>query len=175
MNRTIVESARCMLAESKLPKTFWGEAVSTAVYLRNRSPTTSVKGMTPMEALTGRKPNVESLRVFGCMAFAPIPKDERQKFDSKSRRCIFRGYGETVKGYRLYDTCRKKILFSRDVIFDEAKLGIMNESVVQKEPVTKVLPVELSDEEDASMADGELVNQGDTQEEQLNKENVQVH
>ena len=54
MNWTIVETARSMLAEAKLPRRFWAEAL-IAVYFRNRSPTTAVKGMTPCEALTGEK------------------------------------------------------------------------------------------------------------------------
>ena len=127
MNRTIVETARSMLAEAKLPRRFWAEAVATAVYLRNRSPTTAVKGMTPFEALTGEKPQVDTLRVFGCLAYAHIHKDERQKFDSKARRCIFLGYGTVTKGYRLYDVNRSKVLYSRDVIFDESKPGVEKE------------------------------------------------
>ncbi len=91
-NRTIVETARCMLMEAKLPRKFWAEAVSTAVYLRNRSPTNAVEGMTPQESLTGEKPKVDNLRVFGRLAFAHVPDDERRKFDSKSRRCILLGY-----------------------------------------------------------------------------------
>ena len=58
MNRTVVEAVRCMLSDSKLPKTFWAEALSTAVYVRNRSPTVALKDMTPYEALNGHKPNV---------------------------------------------------------------------------------------------------------------------
>ena len=103
MNRTIVEMARCMLAEAKLARKFWAEAVSTAVYLRNRSPTSAVKGMTPYESLTGEKPAVSNLRVFGCLAYAHIPKDERQKFDPKAKTCVLLGYGETTQAYRLYD------------------------------------------------------------------------
>ena len=99
MNRTVVETARCMLAESKLPKKFWAEAVSTAVYLRNRSPTIAVKGMTPYEALSGEKPEADVLRVFGCLVYAHIPKNERQKLDSKARKCVFLGYGSNVKEY----------------------------------------------------------------------------
>ena len=99
MNRTIVETARCMLAEAKLPRKFWAEAVSMAVYLRNRSPTTAVNGMTPFEALTGDKPCVDILRVFGCLAYVHVPKDERRKFDSKSKRCILLGYGSETKAY----------------------------------------------------------------------------
>ena len=127
MNRTIMETARSMLAEAKLPRRFWAEAVATAVYLRNRSPTTAVKGMTPFEALTGEKPRVDTLRVFGSLAYAHIPKDERQKFDSKARRCIFLGYGTVTKGYRLYDVNRSKVLYSRDVVFDESKPGVEKE------------------------------------------------
>ena len=127
MNRTIVETARSMLAEAKLPRRFWAEALATAVYLRNRSPTTAVKGMTPFEALTGEKPRVDTLRVFGCLAYAHIPKDERQKFDSKARRCIFLGYGTVTKGYRLYDVNRSKVLYSRDVVFDESMPGVEKE------------------------------------------------
>jgi len=130
MNRTIVETARCMLAEAKLPRKFWAEAVSTAVYLRNRSPTTAVKGMTPYESLTGEKPEVDTLRVFGCLAYAHIPKDERQKFDSKARKCKFLGYGSSVKAYRLYDVERSKVFYSRDVIFDETSTGVEKEPVV---------------------------------------------
>ena len=74
MNRTLVEAVRSMLAEAKLPHCFWAEALSTAVYLRNRSPTKAVKGMTPFEAWTGDKPIVEHLRAFGCAAHAHGPR-----------------------------------------------------------------------------------------------------
>ena len=83
MNRTLVESVRSMLADSKLPHRFWAEALSTAVYLQNRSPTKVLQGITPIEAWTGKKPDVSSLRIFGCAAYAHVPKDERQKLDSK--------------------------------------------------------------------------------------------
>ena len=74
LNRTLMETVRTMLVESKLSQQFWGEAVSTAVYLKNRSPTIAVKGMTPFEALYGKKPNVKHLRVFGCVCYPLIMK-----------------------------------------------------------------------------------------------------
>ena len=119
MNRTLVESVRSMLADSKLPHRFWAEALSTAVYLRNRSPTKVLQGITPIEAWTGKKPDVSSLRIFGCTAYAHVPKDERQKLDSKARKCFFLGYGTDTKGYRLYDPSRARIIHSRDVLFNE--------------------------------------------------------
>ena len=100
MNRTLVETVRSMLGDANVPQKFWAEALSTAVYLRNWSPTKAVKGMTPFEARMGEKLKVDHLRVFGSTAYAHVPKDERQKLDSKSRKCI---YSSETKGYHLYD------------------------------------------------------------------------
>ena len=132
MNRTLVESVRSMLADAKLPHKFWAETLSTAVYLRNRSPTVAVKGKTPFEAWTGRKPNVKHLRVFGCEAYAHVPKDERKKLDSKARKCILLGYGAETKGYRLYDQKRARVFHSRDVQFNESSQE--TEVVKEQEP-----------------------------------------
>ena len=128
LNRTLVEKVRSMLIDSKLPHKFWAEALSTATYLRNRSPTKVIAGMTPHEAWAKEKPQVGHLRVFGCDAYAHIPKDERQKLDPKMRKCIFLGYGQQTKGYRLYDPDRGKIFYSRDVKFNESEKEKENEA-----------------------------------------------
>jgi len=70
---------------SKLPHKFWAEVLSTAAYLRNRSPTKAIEGMTPYEAWMKKKPQVDHLHVFGCDAYAHIPKDELQKLDVKTK------------------------------------------------------------------------------------------
>ena len=81
MNRTIVKSAQSMLLHSNTPTELWAEAVNTAVYLRNHSPTTALDGITPYESLYNRKPDVANLRVFGYVAFVHV--------DAKSRKAIF--------------------------------------------------------------------------------------
>ena len=103
MNRTLVEGVRAMLVDARLTHHFWAEALFKAVYLRNQSPAMAVKGMTPFEAWTGEKPNVEHLRVFRCAAYAHVAKDDRKKLDVKSRKCILLGYGTETKGHQLYD------------------------------------------------------------------------
>ena len=75
-NRTLVESARSMMSYGQIPVELWAEAMNTEVYLRNRSPTTSLEGMTPYECLFGQKPDVSNLRVFGCIAFIHIPENK---------------------------------------------------------------------------------------------------
>ena len=121
LNRTLVEMVRSMLIDANLSHKFWAEALSTAAYLKNRSPSRGLEGITPVEALTKRKPKVDHLRIFGCDAYVHIPKDERNKLDSKAKKTIFMGYGNETKGYRLYDPQRGKIFYSRDVKFNETK------------------------------------------------------
>ncbi len=59
--------------------------------------------------------------MFVCDAYAHIPKDEMGKFDPKTRKCILVGYGEVRKGYRLFETDGQRILYSRDVRFNEVE------------------------------------------------------
>ena len=95
---------------------FWAESINTAAYLRNRSPRTSVNRIMPYECLFGQKPDVSSLRVFGCVTLAHIAEKQRKKFDEKSHKVIFVGYPEGTKGYKLYDPITRKFIRSRDVV-----------------------------------------------------------
>ena len=75
-NRTLMEAVRAMLFGSHLPQRFWAEALTAAVYLRNRSPTKCNEGSTPHEALMSVKPKVNHLRVFGCVAYSHISEED---------------------------------------------------------------------------------------------------
>lgn len=116
-NRTIVEMARCMLVDSKQSQNLWAEAVATAVYLRNRSPSKSLDGRTPYEIWTGRKPNVKHLKVFGCNAV--VLNRKKGKFDPKGSSMIMVGYSRVSKAYRLYDRKNRQVVERRNVLFDE--------------------------------------------------------
>ncbi|KAK3039795.1 hypothetical protein RJ639_027108 [Escallonia herrerae] len=121
MNRTIMERARYMRIHADLPLQFWAAAVDTAVYLINRSPASALNGGIPEEECSGKPVNYFFLRVFGCIAYAYIDKEERKKLDSKSHKCVFIGYGGDECGYRLWDYKHNKLIRSRDVIFDESR------------------------------------------------------
>ena len=122
-NRTIMEVARCMLYEQNMDRKFWAEAVSTAVYLKDRNPTKALSDMTPLEAWSGRKPTVAHLRSFGCKAYAHIPVQKRTKLDSKTIECTFVGYCNQSKAYRVYDPTKDYVIITRDVIFNESYNG----------------------------------------------------
>jgi len=89
MNCTIMEKVRSMLSNSGLEKIFWAEAVRTACYLINRSPTTALDCGIPEEVWTSKNLDYSYLKIFGCEAFVHIPKENRTKLDDKSMKCIF--------------------------------------------------------------------------------------
>jgi len=121
-NRTLLETARSLLKESGLDNKYWAEALEMAVYLKNICPTKSVEGMVPFQAWAGSKPNVEGLRIFGCLASVHVSRKKTKKLGNRSRDCIFMGYDEEKKGFRLLDLNQpRKIFVERSVVFNEER------------------------------------------------------
>ena len=84
LNRTLQEKARSMMVSSGMNGKFWGEAVMSACYLRNRSPSRALaQEKTPEEMWSGWKPSVGHLRIFGCKVFVWIPDEKRRKMEEK--------------------------------------------------------------------------------------------
>ena len=90
--------------------------------------------MTLYEAWSGRKPGVAHLKVFGCIAYAHVPDEKRRKLDHKSVKCIFIGYCEETKTYRMYNAEPGKMLVSHDMFFDEKEEWQWNQGVKQENP-----------------------------------------
>ena len=122
MNRTLCERARSMRLHSGLPEMFWAEAVSTAAYLINRSPSTPLDFKLPEEVWSDKQVNLSHLKVFGCVSYVHVNAADRSKLDAKSTKCYFIGYGGAEIGYRFWDDQNRKIIRSKDVIFNEQVL-----------------------------------------------------
>eukprot|EP00253_Pinus_taeda_P012956 PITA_12956 len=144
MNKTLMERAISMLSGAGLGQEFWAEAVDTACYLVNRLPSSALEDKTPQEVWTGKKPSLSHLRVFGCDAYVHVPKEKQTKLDSKFKKCIFVGYKDGLKGYKLWNPVTRKVVYSQDVVFKEVKYVIKHE-VQPKEPVR--IEFELKEEE----------------------------
>ena len=117
MNQTIMERVRSMLAHAKLQKMFWVEAPMTTTYVIYRSPVVPLDDDIPQRVWSGKDVSYRHLRVFGCLAYVHVAKDQRGKLDPKSRPCIFIGYRDDEFGYRLWDSTEKKVIRSRDIVF----------------------------------------------------------
>ncbi|WVZ52426.1 hypothetical protein U9M48_003481 [Paspalum notatum var. saurae] len=119
-NQTVVGMARCMLKAKGMPAAFWGEAVTTAVYILNRASTKALDGQTPFEAWHGRKPDVSHLRTFGCVGYVKVTKPGLSKLEDRSKPMVLLGYEAGSKAYRMYDPVERRVVISRDVVFNES-------------------------------------------------------
>ncbi|KAJ4721050.1 Retrovirus-related Pol polyprotein from transposon TNT 1-94 [Melia azedarach] len=116
MNQTLLERARCMLSNAELTRRFWAEAVSTACYLINRGPHTGINLKTPFEVWSGKPADYSNLRAFGCTVYYHVNEG---KLEPRAKKGVFVGYGDGVKGYRIWSPSEKRVILSRNVVFDE--------------------------------------------------------
>ncbi|GKD08430.1 putative ribonuclease H-like domain-containing protein, partial [Tanacetum coccineum] len=103
-NRTLIEAARTMLADSKLPTTFWAEVVNTTCYVQNRVLVTKPHNKTPYELFLGRKPALGFMRPFGCPVTILNTIDHLGKFDGKADEGFFVGYSINSKAFRVFNS-----------------------------------------------------------------------
>jgi hypothetical protein len=139
-NRTIEEKITCLLQdangidESERGR-YWAEALNTATYLINRLPTSTNDGKTPYEAYHGSKPPLHHLRTFGSKAY--VYDRTHDKHQSKTIDCILLGYGDDQfgkKAYRLKAKSDGRIIFSRDVKFDETPTNRLRQVTIEVPP-----------------------------------------
>ena len=159
-----------MLSNSNLQKELWKEAVSTACYLINQSPSTAIGCKIPQEVWKGHPCDYSKLKVFGCDAYALVPEHQCSKLYPKSKRYILVGYGDGTKGYRLWDPTTHKIIINRDVKFSESSLENRDvDDKLKQDNVSKLQHIQFetssntddSQDEQVSDADHEQVSDVD--------------
>ena len=133
-----------MWIHARLPKILGANVVNTAAYLINFGPSISLDREEPEEAWSGKEVNLSFLKVFSCVSYVHIDSTDISKHDPKSVICTFIGYGINQFGYRFWDDKNRKIIRSRDVIFnkkimykdrDKSACGSESESVTCHEHV----------------------------------------
>lgn len=160
MNQTLMDMTRCLLIESGLSKQFWADAMNTACYLRNRSPSKAIENKIPEELWSGKPVKLDHLRTFGCKVWTVRSKlDKRSKLDPKGEATVLIGYPDGVKGYKLWNFVTDKILVSRDVKFEEHVY-----------PMKKEVPTVAHQHEDDEIMFGD-----ETIEDERNKEETTQH
>ncbi|GJS48216.1 putative ribonuclease H-like domain-containing protein [Tanacetum coccineum] len=118
-NRTLIEAARTMLADLKLPTTFLAEAVNTACYVQNRMLVIKPHNKTPYELFLGRKPALSFMRLFGCPVTILNTLDHLGKFDGKANEWFFVGYSTNSKAYRVFNNRTRIVKENLHVKFSE--------------------------------------------------------
>jgi hypothetical protein len=96
----------------------------TVNYISNRVPTWTLYHSIPYQRYLHVKPDLSHLRLFGSLAYLHIKKSS--KLEPKSKPMILVGYDNLSKAYKCFNYTRRKIIISRDMVFNERQLGIPN-------------------------------------------------
>ena len=119
-HRHIVETGLTLLAQAKIPLSFWWESFHTASFLINRMPTPILNNLSPFTKLYGRKPDYHFLRTFGCSCYPFLRPYSKHKFNFYTQKCVMIGYSPIYKGYKCLDSSGK-IYVARHVTFIESE------------------------------------------------------
>lgn len=122
MNRTLVGAVRSMLIHAKMPKTFWAEALAHIADLSTRMIYPSTNSCNVYERVTGNKPRMDHIRVFGCIEFAHIPKNIREELDDTSRKGVVIACYENSL-YKIWCPTKKEPFLSRHVTILEKQFA----------------------------------------------------
>ena len=136
MNITLNERAGSMRLHAGLPKTFRVDAVSTVAYLINQGPSVPMEFRLPEKVWSSKKVKFSHLKVFCCISYVHIDSVARNKPDAKSKICFFISYSDEKFGYQFWDEQNRKIIRSRNVIFNE-QVMYKDKSIVVSD-VTKI-------------------------------------
>jgi len=115
--RSFKDYERMMVLHAGAPKRFWGRAGAHAAYVWNRSYVSADTGMTPYEAMRGKKPSIKHLGVWGCDAFCHVPREQRDALAPKAEPCIYVGHNEAQNAANVLLLSSQKVICSRDVTF----------------------------------------------------------
>ncbi|GFW54533.1 retrovirus-related Pol polyprotein from transposon TNT 1-94 [Trichonephila clavipes] len=149
-NRVLLERARSLLYESKLPLKFWAEAINCSTQVSNVTPRKG-KEKIPLEIWTGNKPKLNYVKKFGCVAYFHVPKVLRNKFEVPGRRGIMLGYARERRGYRIYDIKNQKTTSS-------PRTGRIQIPVLELNEVQNQIPVRRSERLKSKLMSVHLVN-----------------
>ncbi|MBW0468572.1 hypothetical protein O181_008287 [Austropuccinia psidii MF-1] len=125
-----MERVHCLLLDSKLSFDWWGEAFSTATYLLNRTPVSSLSFKTSFETIFNHAPKMDHLHPFGCPVYIQVNKANlKSKLHPWAKKGFFLGYSEGPKNVCVYNYTTNKIQIMHDFLFDNKSQETSNSSV----------------------------------------------
>ncbi|GJX51135.1 ribonuclease H-like domain-containing protein [Tanacetum coccineum] len=124
-NKTLIKAARTMLADFKLPTTFWAEAVNTACYVQNRVFVVKPHNKTPYELFHGRTPTLSFMRPFGCPVTILNTINHLRKFDGKVDEGFFVGYSLNSKDFRVFNSRTRMVEENLHIRFSESTPNVV--------------------------------------------------
>ena len=140
--QNVSQQAMCQLFSANMSEGFWPYAVETAIYLINRSPTTTLDNKTPFEAWMDKHPNIKHLWTFGETGYVHIPPETCKKWSTKSCPCRLLGYSSRLRNYKMWDSECHTVVISPNVDFDELSASSTTSSKQGLDDLKNIFEVE---------------------------------
>ncbi|KAL2938151.1 Retrovirus-related Pol polyprotein from transposon TNT 1-94 [Bienertia sinuspersici] len=170
-HRNLLEMARALRMQAGLPVNMWGDCLLTAVHINNRLPTKVLANKSPYEVLFNSLPDYKCMKTFGCLVMAYNPHKCGDKFKQRGVPCVFLGYPQNKRGYKLLNLLNNQIFISRDTKFYE---GLYPYRIFHS-PQKNVDEFELVKGDDKCVEEPENLSRTETDINEENESNVQVH
>src|SRR5260370_38468877 len=116
LNHTLLDHTQSMIFNTDLPKSLWPHAISYSCHIKNHSLTHTLKGSTPFEKLYRKKPDLSSIRTFGCDVWV-LNQGAKGKLNPRSNKYIFIGLSDDTHTYWYYRPGNSEVAKSQNVIF----------------------------------------------------------
>jgi histone deacetylase 1/2 len=136
-HRHVTELGLTLLAQAKMPMSYWWEAFSTAVYLINRLPSSINPNKSPYSLLFNKEPDYTTLKLFGCACYPCLKPYNQHKLQFHTTRCVFLGYSNTHKGYKCVNS-HGRVFVSRHVVFNENHFPFQEGFLDTRNPIKTV-------------------------------------
>ena len=117
-------------------------------------PHKQLDGMTPFEAWSGHKSDVTHFRIFGSKAWARIPTEKRKDLQPQSQECLFLGYFEYSKGYKLINFSTNKAFIERCLHFQEEPFAVVEIGEASSPPEPLKVSEEFVEYDDSDLSNG---------------------
>ena len=141
-----------MMEGNTFPPKFWVEAINYASYIQNRVPYKHLDGMIPFKSWSGHKPYVIHFRIFGSKDWARIPTKKRKALHPQSQDCLFVGYFEDSKGYKMIKFSTNKSFIEKSVQFKEEPLAAIEVGESSSPPQPLIVSEETNDFANSDMS-----------------------
>jgi hypothetical protein len=124
---TLVPMEQSISRQAALPKAYWALAMADAVNVRNRGHSGRAGGV-PFTLATSRRVDLSSMRVFGCPTYVHVDKSQPRKLDDRAWKGVFLGYVSESPALLVYNHGTRRVVSSRNVVFDEVVVLSMGEN-----------------------------------------------
>ncbi len=159
MNRKLATMVKAMLLQASASQLLWGEAITYATYIHNRTPLKALGYVTPYYMMYGCDSKINKMHIFGSNAVVNTTSGSRDgKFQPCTITGIYVGVSETQNGLRIFTG--EEIIVTRDATIIDGQFDYVLKSSIgaAKEGEAEQLDISAGTDAQVDLEDDDLYN-----------------